>query len=72
LTQGCWLPAQSVEHYEISRYGTLRTWAGELGLDRAVRLLEQTLEEEKATDQALTELAESVVNMEAEADEDEE
>jgi ferritin-like metal-binding protein YciE len=72
LDAGLLAAAQSVEHYEISRYGTLRTWAGELGLDRAVRLLEQTLEEEKATDQALTELAESVVNMEAEADEDEE
>jgi ferritin-like metal-binding protein YciE len=72
LDAGLLAAAQSVEHYEISRYGTLRTWAGELGLDRAVRLLEQTLEEEKATDQALTELAESVVNMEAEADEGEE
>ena len=61
--------AQSVEHYEISRYGTLRTWAEELGMDKAVRLLEQTLKEEKATDQALTELAEGVVNQEAE-DED--
>ena len=70
LDAGLLAAAQSVEHYEISRYGTLRTWAGELGLDRAVRLLEQTLEEEKATDKALTELAESVVNMEAEEDEE--
>ncbi len=50
--------AQSVEHYEISRYGTLKTWAQELGLTEAVELLEQTLEEEKSTDEHLTELAE--------------
>jgi ferritin-like metal-binding protein YciE len=54
--------AQAVEHYEISRYGTLRAWAEELGLKEAVSLLEETLEEEKATDEALTELAESAVN----------
>ena len=59
--------AQAVEHYEISRYGTLRTWAEELGLNDAVSLLQQTLQEEKATDQALTKIAESVVNQEAEA-----
>ena len=56
-----------MEHYEISRYGTLRTWAEELGLNDAVSLLQQTLQEEKATDQALTKIAESVVNQEAEA-----
>ncbi len=60
--------AQAVEHYEISRYGTLRAWAEELGLDEAVQLLQATLEEEKATDEALTELAEAVVNQEAEAE----
>jgi ferritin-like metal-binding protein YciE len=49
--------AQAVEHYEISRYGTLRTWAEELGLKKAVTLLQQTLDEEEATDQALTALA---------------
>jgi ferritin-like metal-binding protein YciE len=59
--------AQAVEHYEISRYGTLRTWAEELGLNDAVSLLQETLDEEKATDQALTKIAESVVNQEAEA-----
>ena len=59
--------AQAVEHYEISRYGTLRTWAQELGLAQAVKLLEETLKEEKATDVALTELAESEVNLHAEA-----
>jgi ferritin-like metal-binding protein YciE len=59
--------AQAVEHYEISRYGTLRTWAEELGLKKAVTLLESTLTEEKATDVVLTEIAESVVNQEAQA-----
>jgi ferritin-like metal-binding protein YciE len=57
--------AQAVEHYEISRYGTLKTWAKELGLDDAVSLLEETLQEEKKTDEALSELAESAVNQEA-------
>jgi len=67
LDAGLLAAAQAVEHYEISRYGTLRTWAGELGLDEAVALLNETLEEEKATDEALTQLAESVVNRKAEA-----
>lgn len=67
LDAGLLAAAQAVEHYEISRYGTLRTWAGELGFDEAVALLEETLEEEKATDEALTKLAESVVNQKAEA-----
>src|ERR1700693_1290999 len=48
--------AQSVEHYEISRYGTLKTWAGELGIDGAAKLLDATLQEEKKTDTALTQL----------------
>jgi ferritin-like metal-binding protein YciE len=67
LDAGLLAAAQAVEHYEISRYGTLRTWAGELGLGEAVSLLQETLEEEKATDEALTEIAETVVNQEAEA-----
>jgi ferritin-like metal-binding protein YciE len=67
LDAGLLAAAQAVEHYEISRYGTLRTWAEELGLEDAVSLLEETLEEEKATDQALTQLAKSVVNQKAEA-----
>jgi len=67
LDAGLLAAAQAVEHYEISRYGTLRTWAEELGLDKAVRLLDATLKEEKDTDAALTQLAESVVNVEAEA-----
>jgi len=56
--------AQAVEHYEIARYGTLRTWAEELGLDEAASLLQETLEEEEATDKALSELADSL-NQEA-------
>ena len=60
--------AQAVEHYEMSRYGTLRTWAEELGMPDAAALLEATLKEEKATDVALTGLAKTVVNVEAEAE----
>ena len=67
LDAGLLAAAQAVEHYEISRYGTLRTWAGELGLDEAVPLLQQTLNEEEATDRALTKIAETAVNQEAEA-----
>ena len=59
--------AQAVEHYEISRYGTLRTWAMELGFNDAVSLLQATLDEEKTTDQALTKIAESAINQDAEA-----
>jgi ferritin-like metal-binding protein YciE len=66
LDAGLLAAAQAVEHYEISRYGTLKTWAGRLGLDEAVDLLEETLEEEKNTDKLLTELALSAVNEEAE------
>ena len=54
--------AQAVEHYEISRYGTLRTWAEKLGLRDAAKLLAESLAEEKKTDEALTKLASAVVN----------
>ncbi|MBK6507082.1 MAG: ferritin-like domain-containing protein [Ignavibacteria bacterium] len=57
--------AQKVEHYEIASYGTLRQFAETLGLDDAVELLEATLEEEKAADEKLTEVAVSAVNIEA-------
>jgi ferritin-like metal-binding protein YciE len=67
LDAGLLAAAQAVEHYEISRYGTLKTWAKELGLNDAVSLLEQTLNEEKNTDATLTAIAKSVVNQEAEA-----
>ena len=58
--------AQAVEHYEISRYGTLKAWASGLGLKDAVKLLDETLQEEKKTDAALTKIAETVVNQRAE------
>jgi ferritin-like metal-binding protein YciE len=58
--------AQSVEHYEISRYGTLAAWAEKMEMADAAELLQATLEEEKATDETLTELAESEINVEAE------
>jgi ferritin-like metal-binding protein YciE len=67
LDAGLLAAAQAVEHYEIARYGTLRTWAAELGLNQAVKLLEKTLSEEKKTDDTLTKLAESEVNQHAQA-----
>ncbi len=67
LDAGLLAAAQAVEHYEMTRYGTLRTWAEELGNSQAAKLLQTTLEEEEATDASLTTLAESVVNQEAEA-----
>jgi len=57
--------AQRVEHYEIAGYGTARALAQVLGFDEAADLLEQTLDEEKATDEKLTEIAESAVNASA-------
>jgi ferritin-like metal-binding protein YciE len=66
LDAGLLAAAQAVEHYEISRYGTLKTWANELGYTDAVKLLDATLKEEKATDSALSQLAESEVNQHAE------
>jgi ferritin-like metal-binding protein YciE len=57
--------AQKVEHYEIAAYGTARTHAEMLGYRRIAKLLQQTLNEEGATDKKLTQLAESVVNYEA-------
>ena len=66
LDAGLLAAAQAVEHYEISRYGTLKTWAEELGHLEAVRLLDATLQEEKKTDATLTQIAETVVNQEGE------
>ena len=57
--------AQRVEHYEIAGYGCARTFAQLLGFDDAVQLLQQTLEEESETDEKLTQLAETVINVEA-------
>ena len=64
--------AQAVEHYEISRYGTLVAWAEKMEMSDAAQLLEATLEEEKATDLKLTQLAESEINVEAEETNEEE
>ena len=57
LDAGLVSAAQAVEHYEIARYGTLKTWAGQLGLTEAVSLLDATLQEEIATDKKLTQVA---------------
>ena len=62
LDAGLLAAAQAVEHYEIARYGTLKAWAAQLGLADAERLLDQTLQEETATDEILTGLAETVIN----------
>lgn len=68
---GC---AQAVEHYEIARYGVLKTWATQLGFDAAAKLLDDTLAEEKATDEKLSRIAEATANASAgqgEVEEDE-
>ncbi|MGY3618367.1 YciE/YciF ferroxidase family protein [Bradyrhizobium sp. USDA 10063] len=65
LDAGLLAAAQAVEHYEISRYGTLKAWASKLNMTKAERLLDQTLAEEKKTDESLTKLAETAVNAEA-------
>jgi ferritin-like metal-binding protein YciE len=57
--------AQAVEHYEMTRYGTLIAWAGEAGRTDCAKLLKQTLEEERAADRKLTTIAESEVNLKA-------
>ena len=67
LDAGLISAAQAVEHYEITRYGTLKRWAGELGLNDAVRLLDATLKEEAKTDEDLTKLADASANQRAKA-----
>jgi len=67
LDAGLLAAAQAVEHYEISRYGTLIAWAEELGLEDAVALLQDTLEEEKATDETLSDIAKTAINQQAKA-----
>lgn len=62
LDAGLLAAAQAVEHYEISRYGTLKAWADRLGMKDAAKLLAATLAEESKTDQALSVLAETAVN----------
>ncbi|MFZ3482937.1 ferritin-like domain-containing protein [Sphingomonas sp. 3-13AW] len=65
LDAGLLAAAQAVEHYEITRYGTLKRWAGVLGLDEAVKLLDETLQEESRTDEDLTAIADAEINEEA-------
>jgi ferritin-like metal-binding protein YciE len=73
LDAGLIAAAQKIEHYEIAAYGTVRTWAEMLGLTSAAQLLQQTLDEEAETDEKLTQLAMTTVNVEAQegSDEDE-
>jgi len=68
LDAGLVSAAQKVEHYEITSYGSMKAWAEQLGLEDLVSLIDETLEEEKAADEKLTEIAESVVNIEAETE----
>ncbi len=65
LDAGLIAAAQAVEHYEITRYGTLIAWAKQLGHTEAQGLLEETLAEEESTDEALSELAEDAINPKA-------
>jgi ferritin-like metal-binding protein YciE len=65
LDAGLISSAQAVEHYEISRYGTLKAWAMQLGMKEAAQLFELTLGEEMATDEALSSLGESTANAKA-------
>ena len=67
LDAGLVAAAQAVEHYEITRYGTMIAWAEQLGFEDAIPLLKATLAEEEATDEALTQLAETAINQQAEA-----
>ena len=67
LDAGLIAAAQAVEHYEISRYGTLIAWVEELGFEDVIPLLQDTLEEEKATDETLTDIAKTAINQQAEA-----
>ena len=70
LDAGLIAAAQHVEHYEMAGYGTVRTYAQQLGYDDQARLLQMTLDEEKETDALLTQIAESSVNIDAEEDEE--
>lgn len=62
LDAGLLAGGQAVEHYEMARYGTLKTWAAQMGMKEVVGLLDQTLQEEKKTDALLSKLAQSDVN----------
>jgi ferritin-like metal-binding protein YciE len=65
LDAGLLAAAQAVEHYEMARYGTMKAWATQLGLHDVVKLVDETLQQERKTDKDLTSLAESAVNTEA-------
>jgi ferritin-like metal-binding protein YciE len=65
LDAGLLAAAQAVEHYEITRYGTLVAWSQQLGISEVEPILEETLEEEKETDKLLTEIAKSDINRKA-------
>ncbi|HEY1942646.1 MAG TPA: ferritin-like domain-containing protein [Roseiarcus sp.] len=65
LDAGLVASGQAVEHYEIARYGTLKTWANQLGMKDAAKLLDQTLQEEIKADQLLSKIAMSRVNKDA-------
>jgi len=65
LDAGLLAGGQAVEHYEMSRYGTLKTWAAQLGMEDAATLLDQTLQEEKKIDALLSKLAQAKVNLKA-------
>ena len=67
LGAGLLAAAQAVEHYEIARYGALKTWAAKLGLSQATKLLEQRSPRKRKTDETLTQLAENQVNQHAQA-----
>lgn len=69
LDAGLAAAAQHVEHYEMAGYGSVRTWAEQLGLSEHVQLLQQTLDEERQADKLLTQIAESALNIDAETDE---
>lgn len=68
LDAGLIAGAQSVEHYEMAGYGSARTWAEQLGYEEQGALLQQTLDEERKTDQLLTQLAEESINPDAEVE----
>jgi ferritin-like metal-binding protein YciE len=70
LDAGLISKAQHIEHYEMAGYGTVRTWAQQLGLDKHVELLQATLDEEGDADKTLTQLAESTINVQAEQEAD--
>ena len=70
LDAGLIIAAQKVEHYEIASYGAVCAWAKQMGHDEALDLLQQTLDEEKAADEKLNEIAENVANNEAQQQED--